>query len=110
METNEKKARWSEENIFDLLRTTRNNLIKDFLDERHMKEYIKEHYKIADLSNVNIQFIKKDLMSLLLAPIDTNRYTSLIAQIKQNDIASISDDNHLLFYREIEAVLKKYIY
>lgn len=110
METGEKKARWSDENIFDLLRTTRNNLIKDFLDERHMKDYIRKHYNIVDLSNINIQLIKKDLMSLLLAPVDTSRYAIPMEQIKQNDTTSVSDDNLLLFYREIEGILKKYIY
>jgi hypothetical protein len=110
MEIEEKKAMRSEENIFDLLRTTRNNLIKDFLDERHMKDYTRKQYNIVDLSNVNIQLIKKDLMSLLLAPVDTSRYATLIEQLKQNNTASISDDNLPLFYREIEGILKKYIY
>jgi hypothetical protein len=110
MEIEEKNARWSEENIVDLIQVTRNDLIKDFLDERHLKDYVRQRYKVDDLSNVKIQFIKKDLMELLIKPIDTNWYATLIEQIKTNDSANITDDNRLLFYRQIEAILKLYIY
>jgi len=110
MEIDEKNIRWSEENIIDLIRITRNNLIKDFLDERYMKDYVRQQYNVNDLSNVKIQFIKKALMELLITPVDTNWYAMLIEQIKVNDTATISDDDRLLFYRQIESILKTYIY
>jgi len=110
MEIDEKNVRWSEENIVDLIRVTRNNLIKDFLDERHMKDYVHQQYKIDDLSNIKIQLIKKDLMDLLTSPVNSKWYATLIQDIKINDIAAISDENRFLFYREIEMILKKYIY
>ena len=110
MEIDEKNERWSEENMVDLIRATRNNLIKDFLDERHMKDYLHQQYKIGALSNIKIQSIKKDLMNLLVTPVNVNSYATLIQYIKTNDVAVISDENRFLFYREIEMILKKYIY
>jgi hypothetical protein len=110
MEIDEKNERWSEENMIDFIRATRNNLIKDFLDERHMKDYVHQQYKISDLSNIKIQSIKKDLMNLLVTPVNVSWYATLIQYIKTNDVAVTSDENRFLFYREIEMILKKYIY
>lgn len=110
MEIKEKNVRWSEENIIALIQTTRNDLIKDFLDERQMKDYVHHQYKIDDLSNTKIQLIKRDLMELLTSPVNSNWYATLIQYIKTNDVAAISDEHRFLFYREIEMILKKYIY
>jgi hypothetical protein len=33
-------TKWSDEAIIDLIRQLRNDLIKDFLDERFLKEYL----------------------------------------------------------------------
>jgi ABC-type oligopeptide transport system ATPase subunit len=56
------------------------------------------------------QLIKRDLMELLTSPVNSNWYATLIQYIKTNDVAAISDEHRFLFYREIEMILKKYIY
>jgi hypothetical protein len=103
-------SKWSDETILDLIRNLRNDLIKDFLDERFLKEYLANTYGIRDISNVKIEFIKKELKSLLIAPVNVTHYKPVIEKIRSSDTASLSEGNEQLFYAEIETILKAYMY
>jgi len=110
METNTINSQWTDESILGLIRQLRNDLIKDFLDERFLKNYIAEHFKIRDLSPTKVEFIKKELKELLISPVDTSHFQALINQIKMTDSAALTETNEKLFYRQLESVFKKYIY
>jgi hypothetical protein len=110
MEANTIKSLWTDESIIELVRKLRNDLIKDFLDERFLKEYVSNHFRVRDLSNIRIELIKKDLKELLISPVNTNHYQSLITQIKLTDSAALTETNEQLFYKEIENVFKKNLY
>jgi hypothetical protein len=110
MELKPVETQWTDERIIDLVRQLRNDLIKDFLDERNLKEYVNAQYKMSSLSPIKIEFIKRDLKELLISPVDTKQYAPLIHQIKATDSAALTDHNEQLFYRELESVFKRYIY
>jgi hypothetical protein len=110
MSINEVNTQWTEERIVELVRKLRNDLIKDFLDERHLKEYISNNFRVTDLSNIKIEFIKKDLKELLISPVNMNHYQALIDQIRDTDSAAITEMNEPLFYKELENIFKRYIY
>jgi hypothetical protein len=110
METNVVNTRWTDESILDLVRKLRNDLIKDFLDERFLKQYLDEQFRIKELSNVKIEFIKKDLKELLISPVNISHYEGLINQIRTTDSAAITETNEKLFYKELEKVFKKYLF
>ncbi|MFZ6011452.1 MAG: hypothetical protein ACOYXT_13975 [Bacteroidota bacterium] len=110
MEINEVNTQWSDESIIDLVRKLRNDLIKDFLDERFLKEYIATHFSVRELSNIKLEFIKKELKELLIAPVNTNHYQPIISHIRNTDSAALTESNEQLFYKELEGVFKKYIY
>jgi hypothetical protein len=110
MEVNEIKTQWTDERIIDLIRQLRNDLIKDFLDERNLKEYIADHFRIRELSPVKIEFIKKDLKELLISPVNLYHYEALMSHIRQTDSAALTENNEQLFYKELEALFKRYIY
>ncbi len=101
-------TKWSDESIIDLIRNLRNDLIKDFLDERYMREYFSTNFNIRELSNVKIEFIKKSLKELLIAPVDTFHYQIIIDHIKSSESAALTEGNEQLFYKELETVFKKY--
>jgi hypothetical protein len=103
-------SKWSDETILDLIRRLRNDLIKDFLDERFLKEYVASTFGVREMSNVKIEFIKKELKSMLIAPVNISHYQPVIEKIRVNDTASLSEGNEQLFYAEIDTVLKTYIY
>ena len=105
-----KNPQWTEENSVDLIRKLRNDLLKDFLDERYLKEYISIHYHVRELSNVKIEFIKKELKELLQAPLDMGHYEAILTNLRETDSASLGEGNDQLFYADIEKVLKRYIY
>jgi len=110
MSLNEVNTQWTEDQILELVRRLRNDLIKDFLDERHLKGYLSAHFSVHDLSNIKIEFIKKDLKEMLISPVNTNHYQELIEQIRETDSAAITETNEPLFYRELELIFKRYMF
>jgi hypothetical protein len=110
MEVNTISTQWTDERIIDLIRQLRNDLIKDFLDERHLKEYIANKFRISELSLLKVEFIKKELKELLISPVNINHYEPLISQIRHTDSAALTEMNEQLFYKELENLFKRYIY
>jgi hypothetical protein len=110
MELKAVDTQWTDERIIDLIRKLRNDLIKDFLDERHLKEYVDQKFRVRDLSPVKVEFIKKDLKELMIAPVNLTHYGPLINQIRLTDSAALTESNEPLFFREIEGILKRYLY
>jgi hypothetical protein len=96
--------------IVSVVQKLRNDLIKDFLDEHTLIAYLSEQYKIMELSSVKVEFIKAELKRLLTAPIDQDWYKPILDDFKTTGSAALSEGNEKLFYREIEGVLKKFIY
>jgi len=103
-------TKWTDEAIIDLIRQVRNDLIKDFLDERFLMDYVSAKYNLKELSNIKIEFIKRDLKELLIMPVNINHYFDIIEQIKTTESAALSEKNEQLFYKELEVIFKKYIY
>lgn len=110
MEKINTQVNWSLETAVDLIRKLRNDLIKDFLDERNLITYFSTQFKIRELSAVKIEFIKVDLKKQLIEPVDTQHYQTLIQQILQTGTASITEKYEDLFLKDIERTLKKYNY
>ena len=100
----------SEVDIVELIGKLRNDLIKDFLDERFLKEYLLSKYHISDLSHVKLEFIRKDLKELYSIPINKDHYKPIIDEIQTNERTSLAEGNEQLFYKEIESILQKYFY
>lgn len=88
----------------------RNDLIKDFLDERNLIEYLSREYRMMDVSRVKVEFIKRDLKLLIQSSLDKERYQEVLETISETGSAALSQGNEKLFYKEIEQILKKYIY
>jgi hypothetical protein len=110
MSIKEVNTQWTEDRILELVRKLRNDLIKDFLDERHLKEYLWNQFRINELSNVKVEFIKKDLKELLISPVNTNHYQALIDQIRETDSAGLTETNEPLFYKELDMIFKRYMF
>lgn len=96
--------------VLQLIQHLRNDLIKDFLDERNLTAYVATNYKINDLSAVKVEFIKADLKRLLASPIDEAWYAPIIEEFKTTGTVALAEGNEKLFYKEIENVLKKNMY
>lgn len=96
--------------VIDEIRKLRNDLIKDFLDERNLLPYLSEQFRVLELPTIKREFIKRDLMDLLISPVNVQLYNPIIENYKICDTASLADGSEKLFYKEIEGVLKRYIY
>lgn len=105
-----RKTQLSDENSVDLIKKLRSDLLKDFLDERYLKEYISKKFNVRELSNVKIEFIKKGLKELLQEPIDLSKYEEVLTIIKDTDGETLADGEDQVFYTEIETVLRRNIY
>jgi hypothetical protein len=101
---------WTDERILDLVRKLRNDLIKDFLDERILVPWLKDRYQVPDLSPVKVQLIRKELKTLLISPVDIHHYQSLIEHVRTTGSAGISGGYEPLFYDELTRVFRRYLY
>ena len=104
------KLSGNEEDIHDLVRRLRNDLIKDFLDERFLKEYLQKKYHLTELSNVKFEFMRRDLKELYLSGINEPHYQPLLEEIRSNEHHIITETEEQLFYKEIESILQKYFF
>jgi hypothetical protein len=105
-----KNTQWTQDNDVDLIRKLRDDLVKDFLDERYLKEFILENYNVRELSNVKLEFLRKDLKELLQSPLDVNHYDPILSYLRDTGSASLADGQDQLFYIDIEKILKRYIF
>jgi hypothetical protein len=105
-----KNQQWTQEKYEDLIKKLRDDLVKDFLDERYMKEFIFENYNVKEISNVKVEFIKKELKEVLLSPLDVAHYEPIFTHLRETDSETLGEGNDQLFYIDIEKVLKRYIF
>jgi hypothetical protein len=99
----------STERIIDLVREVRNGLIRDFLQDETISTYFREQYN-KELSQIKLEFLKRDLKELMTSAVDLPHYALLIKQMQELNSASITSSNHELFYKELEGIFKKYNY
>lgn len=104
------ETEWTHERILDLVRKLRNDLIKDFLDERNVLDYFSKQYNPREISSTRLAFMKKELKELLITPVNETHYATLIEHIRESGTASLSDKYEPLFFKEVEVILRKYIY
>lgn len=100
-------AALSVEKIIDLIRSVRNDLVKDFLNDDLLNKYYHEKFG-KPLSSVKREFFKRDLRELLIAPVDLVHYSKLITHIKETGTASLASKNSEFFYNDLDRVLSRY--
>jgi hypothetical protein len=109
IESSQETINLSVEKVVDLIRQLRNQLVKDFLTDDNVRAYFQKEYQ-RELSDVKLEFLKRDLKELLISPVDLSHYASLIKQIRESNSASLAEGNQELFYKQIESIFKKYNY
>src|SRR5437762_2365280 len=97
-----------DENILELIRHGRNDVIRDFLDERNIRSYYADRYHLNDIDYPKVELIKTELKQLLSQQIDVQHYASLINQMKQAGVPLVQlDINPDLYYKEIQRIFLK---
>jgi len=99
----------STEKIIDIIRTLRNDLIKEMLKDDRYEEYFMQQFN-KPLSKVKKEFIRRELKELLIHPIDLVHYAKLITMIKETNSAALTEQNYKLFYDELDAIFRKYTF
>ena len=99
----------SMESIIEKVRDSRNDLIKELLRDGKIQSYFLTTYN-KTISPVKVEFIRRELKSLSMTPVDLIHYAALIKAVrKANDFDSVSGDNHL-YYQELEVIFRRYNY
>jgi hypothetical protein len=99
----------STEKIIDIVRTVRNNVIKDMLKDDSYESYFNRQFS-KPLSTVKKEFIKRELKELLIYPIDLVHYSKLINKIKETNSTLVTDPDQKLIYDELDGIFKKYTF
>jgi hypothetical protein len=105
-----KNAQWSDENNVEIIRKLRDDILKDFLDERYLREYLATKFNVKELSNIKVEFIKKDLKELLQTPLDLVHYQKVLEETRDSDSDTIAEADDRLCYTEIEKVLIRHLF
>lgn len=87
----------------------RNDLIKDFLDERHLRAHFATRFSIQELSDRKVEFIKKALMEKLEEPLDETHYETLIHELS-DDAIELTEDNNQLIHKDLEMIFRNYTF
>jgi hypothetical protein len=104
----ESASKLNMELIIDLVRTKRNELIKQMLSNDSFVDYFSNIFK-RDLSKIKTEFVRRELKEMLIHPVDLVHYSKLISQIKETNTSSMQSSESF-FYEEINTVLKKYCF
>jgi hypothetical protein len=100
----------SMESIIEKVRDSRNDLIKELLRDGEIQSYFMTTYN-KSVSPVKVEFIRRELKSLSLTPVDLIHYAALIKAVrKDNDFESVGADDNQIFYQELEAIFRRYNY
>jgi hypothetical protein len=97
----------SVEKIIELIRSIRNDLVKEFLNDEFLNNYFQEQYN-KPLSKIKREFLKRDLRELLDTPVDLVHYAGLINHIRETGTVFLADRNSDYFYDELKVIVKKY--
>ncbi len=92
------------------LLNVRNDLIKDFLDERHLRGHFATRFSIQELSDRKVAFIKKALMEKLQEPLNEKYYKPLLDDLRSTGAEELSEDDHTLIYKELEMIFRNYTF
>jgi hypothetical protein len=102
MPTDDSLVRLSGDNIIELIRERRSDLIGKLLHDNELNLYLKETFDISELSQIKREFIKRALKDLNLAPVDLAHYGQIILEMKKTGSLVVSSNNEKLVYQEIE--------
>ena len=108
-QSNQVSEALSTENIIDLIRSIRNDLIKQFLKNDSIDLYLAQYYE-KKISHVKKEFLIRELKELLISPVDLVNYSKLITQIRETGVASLTLKNGDLFYKDLEGIILKYLF
>ncbi|HMG91393.1 MAG TPA: hypothetical protein VK589_15125 [Chryseolinea sp.] len=109
MPTDESLVRLSGDNIIELVRERRSDLISKLLHDDELNLYVKETFNISEVSLIKREFIKRALKELNLTPIDLSHYGQIILEMRKSGSLVVSSNNEKLFYQEIENSIKNYL-
>ena len=86
-------------------------LSKRFLLDSNLAEYLKLNHALENVTPVRIEFMKRSLQELLIAPVDLEHYSKLILEIRGSENSDdVLQKHQTLFVENIEASFKNYIY
>lgn len=98
----------AEINTINKIRDHRNERLISLLDGQLLKEYLFFHFRIRNVSENQIDEIRKMLMGVLLSPLDLHHYCTLIRKISNQASPTFTDKDELYFHYEIETLIGKY--
>jgi hypothetical protein len=111
MQATDSQIKQSHDMILELIRNMRTDIVRSLLHTDTLKAYLRDEHKIAEPSNVRIEFIKRSLHELLICPIDLVHYGAVILEMTHaaNPETSVHEYSGLV-HREITEVLKSHLY
>ncbi len=109
MPSEDAMIRSSGENVIELIKDHRDDLIHRLVDPIVLEEYLLHEFQLTELSGVKLEYIKRALVELSLTPVDLSHYAALILETRKNGSLSISNTTEQFFRKDIERTIKNYL-
>ncbi len=92
--------------IIEELKQLRDNRVQALMRTPDLMNFLEEHYNTFAISPVKLEFIKRDLKTLLQSPLDLVHYSGLLRQIKESnpDVR----EYFILIEQEVKTLVEKY--
>ncbi len=109
MPSEEAIIRSSGENVIELIKEHRDELIHRLSQDAYLKQYLSDEFHITALSAVKLEFIKRALFELAATAVDLSHYASLILETRKKGSLSLSTTTEKFFRTDIERTIKNYL-
>lgn len=99
----------SGDEVIEVVKDTRNEIIGKLLNTEALNSFLSEHCHIENVSNIKLEFIKRSLKELAASPVDLSHYASLILDIRRTGSMTFKAEGDALFLDDIKNAIRSYI-
>ena len=99
----------SGDEVIELVRESRNELISKLLGSESLKQFLFEKCSLENVSDIKLEFIKRSLKELAGSAVDLSHYSSMILDIRRTGSMTVTKQNDTLFVEDIKNAIRSYI-
>lgn len=99
----------NEIDVIEEIRDHRNKILLRLISLAELKEYMFLHFRIKNISDGRLERLKRVVISMIMSPLDLNRYCRLIRFFCHQRYTTFSDSTELLIHEDIEDFISQHL-
>jgi hypothetical protein len=99
----------NEIDVIEEIRNHRNKILHQLINVAALKEYMFLHFRIKDISEAHLEQLKRVVISMIMSPLEINRYCRLIKFFCHQRSTTFTDSSELLIHEDIEEAIRQHL-